>query len=188
MNDWIWVLRTDSVGKVTWSRGYSGCGSFYPHSSCIRETSDGGYIVVGGNGDPAGWRGMYLLRLNSDGDKIWIKSYENVHGQSVLEASDGGFEVCCLGDAYKFDSEGDTVWHHCYGYGILNDIRLTNDGGYVMTGTEGYEGLWIVKADSEGYAHDREVSATVILSLEVSYEDFSSASTVRGSEILGSRT
>jgi len=177
----IRVLKADSMGELTWSRRYSGFRGLCTYSSCIRETSGGGYIVVGGNTDPAGWRGMYLLRLDTNGDTIWTRTLYEVFGQSVQEASDGGFVVSgdaiydgeyWYGGSYKFSYEGYTVWHRRYGKGVLNDIRLTDDGGYVMTGEEKRSYMWIVKTDGEGRAYDREVSPTEIISPEFSYEDF----------------
>ena len=64
-----------SAPVVEWSRTFGGSGS--EHSTAIRQTSDGGFIVVGStdsndgdvSGNP-GNRSIWVVRLNASGDIV----------------------------------------------------------------------------------------------------------------------
>lgn len=89
------------------------------------------------------------------------------YGYSFQQTPDGGFVVCgrtfSFGtggwEAYvvKLDAVGDTLWTKTYGnilYDEIQDIDLTPDGGYIMTGhtvTNDWAGdLLLVKLDASG--------------------------------------
>ena len=63
-----------------WSRSFGGSNKDVPFS--IIETSDGGIAVAGitksNNGDVFGHHGnqdVWIIKLNSEGDTIWTKTY-----------------------------------------------------------------------------------------------------------------
>ena len=56
----LWVMKSNAAGLPEWQREYT------DSSGIVTQTSDGGYIVVGGD---------QLLRLNNRGDVEWSKSY-----------------------------------------------------------------------------------------------------------------
>ncbi|MGC8931577.1 MAG: hypothetical protein ACP5K6_08610, partial [Dictyoglomus sp.] len=88
----------------------------------IQQTTDGGYIVAGytesfgaGNGD------FYIIKLDSNGDKVWEKTYGGSsydRAYSIQQTTDGGYIVAGgtssfgagSADFYiiKTDSEGNT--------------------------------------------------------------------------------
>lgn len=66
-DDDLLLLKLDSSGNQTWMKTYGeeqGEGA-----SCVRQTSDGGYIVAGGTGSyGAGSGDAWVLKLDSNGD------------------------------------------------------------------------------------------------------------------------
>src|SRR5690242_19546280 len=66
-----WIVKTDASGNLQWQKTYGGTANDF--AQCIRQTTDGGYIVAGesqsNNGD---------LTLNHGGDDFWVfKLYVN---------------------------------------------------------------------------------------------------------------
>ncbi|NQT63383.1 MAG: T9SS type A sorting domain-containing protein [Candidatus Marinimicrobia bacterium] len=70
----VWIIKTDSLGQEEWSQTYGG--GMYDIGSCIRQTVEGGYVVVGstlsfGSG---GWDALLIClgpeRLPYDGP-VW---------------------------------------------------------------------------------------------------------------------
>ncbi|HTF02648.1 MAG TPA: hypothetical protein VK826_01430, partial [Bacteroidia bacterium] len=133
-NSYCTIIRTDSVGDTLWTRQY------LSSIGCIRQTSDGGFIMVGTAGlmktDASGmveWNYMHFVNLS-------------VTMVSVRQTADGGYVVCgstLIGtgnwDYYllKTDSLGTHQWSKSYG-GLYDDrgmdVIQTSDGGYIMTG------------------------------------------------------
>lgn len=89
----VWLIKTDSLGGILWSRTYESGGSESGRS--IRQTSDGGYIVVGGE---------YLTKTDSLGGALWTRTCgEKLFwgpGNSVQQTSDGGYIVAGVLDHY----------------------------------------------------------------------------------------
>lgn len=128
----ICVIKTDSTGNLIWSKLLGGSDSESPVS--ILLSADSGYIVVAnsssfngsGNGE------IYIIKLDSNGNKIWstviVKSTGlNVH--SAKGTMDGGFILAgTTGSSasillVKMDSDGVVQWNKNY-------KRLQNDWGY----------------------------------------------------------
>ena len=71
----VWVLKLRADGTVEWQKTYGEAKE--EGDSCIQQTSDGGYIVVGGtrsfgdNGRGQAW----VLKLRVDGSVEWQKTY-----------------------------------------------------------------------------------------------------------------
>jgi predicted secreted protein len=77
----MWILKLDSHGNVQWQKTYGGRGVGidglnveYVHD--LAKTSDGGYIVVGGTTSyGAGDRDIWVLKLDSQGNVQWQRTY-----------------------------------------------------------------------------------------------------------------
>ncbi len=91
----IWILKLSSSGGIEWQRAYGGSGSEVP--SCIRLTSDGGYIIVGGTTSfGAGTFDFLVLKLSSSGDIEWQRTVGREGFDAawdVQQTSDGGYVV-----------------------------------------------------------------------------------------------
>ncbi|HMT27436.1 MAG TPA: hypothetical protein PKD96_03965, partial [Candidatus Absconditabacterales bacterium] len=164
----VWILKTDSLGNLQWQKSYGG--SYRDYLNDVKQTSDGGYVVVGtansSDGDVVGSHGggdCWLLKLSSTGVIQWQKSIgsdSDDDGIGIEKTSDGGYIVLGCSAAnngdisgnhgahdywiIKLDDLGNLQWEKSYG-GSANDLARsfskTSDGGYIITGyTESNDG------------------------------------------------
>ncbi len=81
----VYLVKTDASGNVVWQRNFGGAG--HDCGYCVRQTPDGGYIVVGDtNSSGAGGYDMYLIKTSASGSKQWEKTFGgagNDYGSSV---------------------------------------------------------------------------------------------------------
>ena len=100
------IQKIDLDGNVVWDKRY-GPSDLYNRLSNIRQTYDGGYIVAGDIftgflGYPNPWRSGWMLKLNSEGDSLWYRLYNNIYGgqydenyfYDVIPTTDNGFAAC----------------------------------------------------------------------------------------------
>jgi hypothetical protein len=119
--------------------------------SSIRILPDGGYITVGSFAAIAGGGGIFLARMNSNGDKLWVQTWEGPEQKvtGVQVTLDGGFVlVGTIGLAsrgnesigkqvwiLKTNGSGQVQWEKKLG-GLGNDyglgIILDNNGDYMV--------------------------------------------------------
>ena len=125
-----WVVKLSNSGTIEWQKSLGGSGNDFGHS--VRQTTDGGYIVIGSSesndGDVTG---------NYGDDDFWVVKLSNI-GTIEWQKSLGGS-----------------------GYDAATSIRQTTDGGYIIAGTStstdgdvtgnhGNSDYWVVKLDSIG--------------------------------------
>jgi hypothetical protein len=163
----IWLIKTDSGGNKVWDRAFGGLDCEAPCS--VRQTSDGGYIIVGSE-DSYGTSvaNVWLIKTDSSGSKVWEKTFgetEECLAYTVEQTSDGGYVLAGVRDTWepdalliKTDSSGNKVWDKTFG-GTGGDaaaaVQQTPDGGYILAGgTESYGAgsvdVWLIKTDSSG--------------------------------------
>ncbi len=156
----LWLMKIDSGGFMQWSRIY-GAGK-EEEGFVIRETHDGGFICAGESGEQ-GEKDLWVLRTDSLGDTLWTRIIGDEgldRAVAIIVASDGNYVVAgqkASGQAWllKMNDDGDVLWENSFG----NDawaisVCESPDGGYVLTGEEGFtvvpSELYIVKTDSDG--------------------------------------
>ena len=166
----VYVIKTDSLGNVLWDSTYGG--SYWDRGYCVRQTLDGGYVIVGFSGSfGAGWYDVYLIKMDSLGSIRWEGSYGGTAddwGGFVQQTLDGGYvivgetESFGLGESdvflIKTDSLGNTLWDTTYGGSAREggfSVQQTLDRGYVIAGYAqsfgpGQLDAYLVKTDSSG--------------------------------------
>jgi len=167
----VLLIKTDSNGNLQWARVYSNS-SLDDEPSDVIETSDGGYLVVGGaqSRSSSSQNEILVMKIDSSGNLQWVKWFGDTIYQdqaySVKRTSDGGYIVAGRTGSYgsgnadiflmKLDSGGSVVWAKAYGrsgpdFGY--DAQITSDGGFVVVGyytSSGDTNAIIVKTNSSG--------------------------------------
>ncbi len=167
-----WVVKLEADGDVIWQKTYGG--TAWDGAIFAKETTGGGYIVVGGTESfGAGSQDAWVLKLDESGNVIWQKTYGGPAadiGFSVRPTTDGGYVVAGstssfgtgAGDAWvlKLDENGNVTWQKTFGgpaYDYVYLIQQTTDGGYITAGTSssfsaGSYDAWLMKLDQDGSA------------------------------------
>jgi hypothetical protein len=171
-NRWdVLLIKTYPNGNLQWARVYSNP-SLDDEPSDVIETSDGGYLVVGGaqSRSSSTQNEILVMKINSSGDLQWVRWFGDTiysdHAYSVKRTSDGGYIVAGRTGSYgsgnadiflmKLDGSGNVVWAKAYGssgpdFGY--DVQITSDGGFVVVGyytSSGDTNAIIVKTNSSG--------------------------------------
>jgi hypothetical protein len=166
----VYLIKTDAYGNMQWSKTYGGEKNDFGY--CVRQTSDGGYIIVGETSSFGEGRcDVYLVKTDSNGNIVWSKTYgggwEDV-GFCVQQTSDGGYIIVgytwsfgegrCDVYLVKTDAYGNMQWSKTYG-GKEDDwghcVRQTSDGGYIIVGATksfgaGNEDVYLIKLGGSG--------------------------------------
>lgn len=151
----IIVIKTNINGTEEWSKLIKILN--YSNGRSIKQTSDGGYILTGYSRYRTDEQ-TTLIKLDSNGNKIWDKVYTfGIRGYCVQITNDGGFIISGAGySIMKTDNMGNRQWQNNYG-GTINSgyqIQKCFDGGYIIIGTSytnnTYSDFSILKIDSDG--------------------------------------
>ncbi|MFZ8835387.1 MAG: hypothetical protein ACO2O5_14520, partial [Candidatus Caldipriscus sp.] len=155
---------------VKFAKTYGGAN--WDWASSVRQTSDGGYIVVGVTlSFGAGNRDIFLIKTNASGNLQWAKTYGGTNEEeafSVQQTSDGGYIVAGFTHSFgagnrdifliKTNASGNVQWAKTYG-GTDDDraysVQKTSDGGYIVAGFTGSFGagawdVFLIKTDASG--------------------------------------
>lgn len=164
------LTKTDPNGDNPWTRSFGGVND--DRAYCVRQTSDGGYILAGSTESMGkGGSDMYLVKADANGLQSWTWTYGGANDDraySVLRTPEGGYLVAGYSESYgsgsdvflvKTDSAGKSSWQQVLGGApseIARDIAPTQDGGYIICGsqmnTDGFDGtqILLMKANASG--------------------------------------
>lgn len=158
----IWVAKLNSTGGIVWQRCFGG--SDEDTGECIQQTSDGGYIFIGGtessDGNVTGAKGegdVWVVKLTPAGNIKWQKCFggsSGDYGRSIEQTPDGGYiftggTASTDGDVVgngsgnawvvKIDANGNIKWKQCLGDSLLwesgESIRQVADGSSIFLGS-----------------------------------------------------
>lgn len=148
--------------SIAWQKSLGGTGQEYGY--CIKQTNDGGYIMVGESVSPVG--GMitnnygnydcWVVKMDNTGSVQWQKSLGGSgydRGYSVQQTADGGYIIGGNTTSNNFDVTGHYGGTDCWVVKLSNSgaiewqkplggssedeafsIQQTTDGGYILCG------------------------------------------------------
>ena len=144
------LLKINSGGTVEWAKYYGGWNDDEGHD--IKKMSNGDFIISGKtNSSGVGNKDIFILRVNSDGDLIWSKTYgesswEQPRGKAI-EASNGDIIVIATTQSIgaggkdalflRISPTGDLLIDKTYGNSDNDwehDYVLMNNGDIVLSG------------------------------------------------------
>ncbi len=150
-----WLVKTDAWGNEQWNRTFNDSNNARSARS-VRQTADGGYIFVGISS---------LIKTDASGNEQWNRKYSEIGTlESVQQTLDGGY----IGAGYiveqpgyghpdgwliKVDANGDELWNRSFwggGFGPINSVLRTRDGGCALAGLKGKYGALLIKVDENG--------------------------------------
>jgi len=166
----IFIVKTNPNGDTLWTKIYGS--QDFDYCQNIIETSDGNILISGGTGGtdsiPPG--DIYLLKLETNGDTLWTKSYEDQGQQGahhLLETKNGEYLITGTNQdndnpnelyLLKVDANGAKLWGKKIGpatgkYGH-STIELSNNNlvicGRHNGGVGGNSQVLIVETDNMG--------------------------------------
>ena len=166
----VWLIKTDANGELLWDKTFGGLN--FDSGSNVRETSDGGFIIIGSADHTGGPRGdIWLIKTDSSGNLLWDNKYGGIghnHGFSIDLTTDGGYIIAGASfvsgetESYDFwiiktDSNGDIVWDkkiHDNQADFASDVKQISDGGYIVVGDANYDypycNILLLKLDVNG--------------------------------------
>ena len=139
----ILLMNIDTLGTIIWEK-YIGHSQNLEFASNISKTSDGGFII-GGSYSHNGNYDTYILKVDSEGNKIWAESvtpsaiYE--HGYSAFENAQGEFMIIGSDNhtnIYNLNSSGSMNWVKNYQNFAGKLIFQTSDDGYALIGNTSF--------------------------------------------------
>ncbi len=162
----VYIIAMSFDGDMLWDKTYGG--GEHDHATSIAKTSDSGYIVSGATESfGSGGSDIWLLRLDSEGDTLWTRTYGGAFddiSECITVCGDGGFLILGqtndgvedLMSLIKTNSSGTVEWEKTFGGGLVGKsiIDLSGVGyavgGYANPGPIGSSDCFIMKTDDSG--------------------------------------
>ncbi|MBD3285577.1 hypothetical protein GF359_03925 [candidate division WOR-3 bacterium] len=158
----LWLIKTDANGDTLWTKTY-GVEGTSDIGFCVRQTSDGGYIIsCGMDFSQVTHDAIAVMKTDASGDSLWTyRAAASTY--DVKEISDGNYIV--TGSTYygalfllKIKPDGTIEWEKNYegsdeesysGY----CIQEVSGNGFIISGTHGGsegEDILLARVNSEG--------------------------------------
>jgi len=146
----IFLIKTDSNGVEEFNKTFERDG-YTIQSESVRQTSDGGYILVGSKISENTPPSVLLIKTDGEGNETWNRTYhcsfsDKWFGEDVQQTNDDGFIIIAREDdiyaaswLIKTDSDGDVEWDLIIGGFEYKRVKLvsfqqTSDGGFILAG------------------------------------------------------
>jgi hypothetical protein len=154
----MWIIKTDSVGNRLWDHTFGRSQSDF---ACdIRQTSDGGYVIVGGLGIHSNYDcDVWIIKTDAEGDSLWSIVFggnDMDWGYCIQQTSDEGYVV--------------VGWTESYGTGDDVDVLLLRYEG--TSGVESNRIQLIPQVFSLHPAYPNPFNSTTNLTFDVPHSSF----------------
>lgn len=146
----IYLIKTDTSGIPEWERTYGGSGT--EHGLDVVITPDGGYAICGYTTSYGeGIENAYLVRVDSNGDTLWTKTYGGTVRSKALSLSNtnaGGFIMAGYTTSFgagsedmyiiNTDANGDTLWTKTFGgvdWDRARAVKQRTNDNFIIAGS-----------------------------------------------------
>ncbi len=159
----VWLLKTDGSGDTLWTKTYGGPDN--DEGYCLRETSDGGFIVAGYKTVSQHYADGWVFKTDASGTMEWEHTFgTDLNGESaagVVNAGEDTFLVAGTLNSTSYlmeiDAGGNLLWEHSYfltNSSSVSSICKVNDTIYAVVGSiqmhaggEWYPNLFTIDSD-----------------------------------------
>ena len=156
------LVKTDKFGDTLWTKMniLNAPNSTDSRAKTINETTNGDLVISGlvNTYFPTYTKYSYLYKLNSNGDSLWAKTYDDFQFNYVELDNNENFIIAgekiinqntIHPKLIKANFSGDTLWTKSIEANSLNCIRIDNDGGYIIGGSRD-SNHYLAKTNSYG--------------------------------------
>lgn len=164
----ISIMKLNINGELIWDK-YYGTYSFVDYASGVAICPNGDLILSGNKYDNS-IQTAYAMRINDNGDVIWIKEYEVPTAydsySNITSSFDGGYFICGSHTRptsnrdiviIKIDENGDVIWRKQHDFsdneGAISIFQLFDGSlrvaGEIQTLDNGWD-VFLAKADMYG--------------------------------------
>ncbi len=180
----IVLTKRDSSGNTVWEKTLGKDNDAADGANSIAEAHDGGYIIFGSTWPSGGEDSVLLIKVDSEGNKLWKKIIDGVElykrayvieGRSFAKTSDGGYIITGRRGSHKYentpalliktDYEGNVLWKKeifsISDMGVGTIVYLCVGNSIVQTSDGGY----IIAGEKKLYdkSVDESLSTGVLL-------------------------
>lgn len=165
----FFLIKTDSIGNVLWSKTYGGSGTDTFRG--FIATKDNGYLMYGYSASfTSNWSGL-IIKVDSAGNYSWSKIYSTFNIDYAFEQNDGSILVggsWSSANAYlfKIDSIGNTSSLNLYP-NTSGGQFIVNTNGDISHAGKFNDSLVFNKMDSNGNACSLSVSPVSVTDVSV---------------------
>jgi hypothetical protein len=145
----IYLVMVNASGEQSWQRIFGREGDYHDYGISVRETKDGGFLVLGDSSPFGEGRSSLLIKAGAFGDKVWESIFQDKEyvWSSGIELAEDGY-IISGGEhdqdssavfVAKTDSEGNKLWKKTFGEGILDGSTIllsALDGGCLTAGSK----------------------------------------------------
>ena len=157
----IWLLRIDTNGDTLWTVKFNNNNNQnIVDAFDVKQTSDGGFIVIGSISSYSLNQQVLLFKTDSYGEIMWVRTYGeewDQYGNELVITSDNGYLLLCnfltLSEngtwIIKTNDYGDTLWTKKFLGFRGKSLKQTLDNAFIVSGQQVNE-AWLMKVDSSG--------------------------------------
>lgn len=160
------LISFDGNGDIIWRKPIPIVVN--PNVECLKQTIDGGYIVVGEKPNNTTAKDCYILKTDINGDTLWSKTYDGGGyeiGNAVIQTTGGGYIVVGKttglhgtgnnddkGLVLKLDANGTIIWTRVIDLttNTFLSVAPALNGGYILSGIAN-DSANLTHIDTNGY-------------------------------------
>ncbi|RDC64878.1 T9SS type A sorting domain-containing protein [Adhaeribacter pallidiroseus] len=170
-NQDFWILKINAQGQKIWDKGFGDTALDY-YVPTIIATTDGNYLL-GGRATTGKKSYQSVFKLDPQGNKIWQQQYDfgggvwnNLRSRlAMINTPDGRYLLAGSSNPYatftqyrlqKIDANGIELWGKQFGSdnsyldSYVADLKITPDGGYLLSGWSNSDSTEDKSAASKG--------------------------------------